>query len=774
MGKEPLHLTRNHGMFLVYYNKAMDLTSLSINVNEKLVSFAGNEQKRIIDKINSDLVQIETKTNQYTNLAFLRGQIGVFSRDSNDESIQLKKIGLLLTLPIEIDGNKFLLEFFSKNDDEIDYRRIIPSIENVHSISSELKDVALVRGITFFQQEIILQYHMKRYLQYLEIDYLKGKWRKEKQGGEDENAIGEKEENDMLLFEVRPDYMEYAIVSIPYTLDVDENKIEFDIDKATFNMVPIEGYDEEEIIEFYKEIIPPPVIPRLINDTFEKLRESWDVILLNSSNEWELKLLDIFFDDLCNAFPDSINVKDGIASINKLIIQEINEIQAQLDSLLVDLDEKILNDVSVINDDEKFNNLMENIKENNEKSDLVLKFVELVALTRSIIKENAIAPIMLNDPKVSKDLISSMKKSTKRIASTLSSFMIKSLMKLVIKESITIINDVLKLKLLTSERGVVKDIGSRILEKFHENFTRSYLSSITDLKEQDQDVPFIEIEALSENLKKIMHESIMEFQINTTELIKFARDLLDEEEQDSIITHVQKFITLERDVTFLKNFILKSEIFNSFLEKHADHFYDPKSFSKQFLDFINKKIDELPLDWTILAENWLNAFSNIFQIQYAQSHFDRIEIINKFFDFLTIVSEEQCQFDNIFPVISSYIGILNESREKNILLEFLKRFEQSKEVQSQLPAYFENKILDLIDGTDFNSILKIDIKSENFKNKLRETCLNEMINPFEKNLLIPNELGFMKSDVETNLEFSIDNGTLVAKIKTSWFKKMGV
>nr|MDO8116103.1 hypothetical protein [Candidatus Sigynarchaeota archaeon] len=246
---------------------------------------------------------------------------------------------------------------------------------------------------------------------------------------------------------------------------------------------------------------------------------------------------------------------------------------------------------------------------------------------------------------------------------------------------------------------------------------------------------------------------------------------------DAITPHIQKFILLEKDVQFLKDFIFNADVFNAFIEKHGAHFYDPKSFANLFSEYVNSKIEKLPLEWNNLPSNWFSAFSNVFQVEHAQKPMDRPAIIGKFFDFMEIVTKEQCSFENTFSIMSSYAITLQDASEKRALLEFLKRFEQSQEIQEKLPRYFENKLLGALNGIDILQALDKGLSIQDFKDAIVKRSVQDLSSLFGNELLLPAEITFQlekDAKIEFRLVIEPDEEKLAITVKTNWYRLVEV
>ena len=135
----------SHGFSFVYYNRAMDLNSLSINVNEDLVHINEESrselielQKKIIDELNNDITQ-------YGAINFSRMLMQIYPEEEIAKTPNIPPLGNILLFPQDIGDDKMSFMLFTENNDPLDFRRMFPTFEKIQARLDEIRKVTLVQ-----------------------------------------------------------------------------------------------------------------------------------------------------------------------------------------------------------------------------------------------------------------------------------------------------------------------------------------------------------------------------------------------------------------------------------------------------------------------------------------------------------------------------------------------------------------------------------------------------------------------------------------------------
>lgn len=746
--------TNEHGLALVYKNKAMDLWSLSANINEHLVYQDDQRRAEIVETLTSQLERVNATIQRYTRLEFSRASFNVIPT-ADLLSNAATPAGTVHVLPVDIHGDRFTLNMFTRDDSGLDPRRVLSTLEHIQTLLDEVRRVTLVRGINFVQQDQVLQHYSSRFLQYAEGDIISGKWAPASDAVEPEYALAGKAETACKL----------DATSAKITLDTTPSAVEC--------IVP--DLDEELVLAFMMDCVPPPMVARLAADTFSALRETWGELSRAFMPSWRVELTRAFLRRVvsgssiagCDPFTATTGELAGsIASTAGSIISKAKEFLAGLGAKMEDMEDSGAGMDQLDTLVESYSALFGNI----EGLDAIMGAIRDGLEERA---KTAIDPGMTGDFVTVGQVAHGISKALDGMQGDFITAVPRAARIEITRRVAHATAKMLEGTVLGNEKGVVRAIGARILARANDRYLNDELAWLQGAGTNEAS-PLIDPGIFVARYKNAVREVIDGFALDPSELIQFAANLLDDEEQDTVDPHVQKFLALKRDVAFLREHLLQENVFNTFLEKHADHFYDPKSFAKQFSDFTSKAVAQLPVEWTILVPNWMAAFSNVYQIQHAQVPIPRPKIIEKFFEFLEIVVEEQNKFENIFSIISTYVSNLPDSRDKRILLEFMKRFEQSQGVQEKLPGYFEKRVSAALDETDIQAMLAVDTASESFLESVVERCHEDLTSLFRDAVVVPRELDFHlvgRANVGIKLACKVDGNVASIDLHSNWFKQ---
>ncbi len=761
-------IPHDHSLYLVYFNKAMDLFALSINVNEEPVFFDEETRTEMINAGHELLNKLNERIKACSVLEFNRATFNVFNASDLVNGATGKPTGKVMVFPIKIHDDNILFAVQTRDTTAMDYRKVIPSLEYMQSMFDEVRKVTLVRGINFVQQNNVLQRYANRFLQYPEIDYMEGSWRaSEKAAVQDEHVKTQHAE-----------HVPVATLDVPWRLVFPQGNVKLDAIESTFKSINPDDIDEEYIIEFYKNFVPAPLVPSLAGSVLQILYDLWGKVLRDVYPPWTRGLVKAILEHFSLGMVGSGNAITGI---------DLNESMAGLDR---DLHDFIKRNVEFLDgastkigefegqdlDATYLGTFLESFKESYGDVPLLDDTIKAVHGAQEEILKTNINPARGDDLASAGRALGRVKAVLEGLGGTLLPTMAKHARLIVVDRSAQLIEDIVKETVLPNEKGVVKTIGSRILQQATERLVDMNHYRVLSGAETGQG-KLVEPGGLVADISKMLGDISARFRLSIAELMHFAHDLLDEDQHDAIDAHIQKFALLEKDVQFLREFIFNASVFNAFIEKHGVHFYDPKSFANLFGEFVTSKIEKLPLEWKNLPSNWCSAFSNVFQVEHAQKPMDRPAIIGKFFDFMKIVTDEQCSFENTFSIMSSYAITLQDAREKRALLEFLKRFEQSQEIREKLPTYFEGKLLGALDSIDVLQALDAGLPVQDFKDAVVKRSLQDLASLFSNGLLLPAEISFQlekDAKIEFRLVIEPKEDKMSVTVLTNWYRLVEV
>ncbi|MHA1698185.1 MAG: hypothetical protein ACTSWN_05030 [Promethearchaeota archaeon] len=766
-----------HGLVLRYYCRDMDLNSLSINANEEVISLTEEKRAELVQTEDEILRSLESDLQDYSNVIFSMGFFNVI-RASNMNSGDLgEKDGTTFLFNMDLGDDNLIFHVFKEGDLNVDFRKMIPSFERIHSEFSELEKVTLVRGINFIQQQSILQFHTNRILQYLEMDYIQDRWQKNEALDLDSELSDLVIEIDGLVLDSKPDFLKFATVRIPWSVDLNNNRLLLNIDGFSGKVESLITFDEDVIMRLWAYAIPLPLIPKIINDLLNRYREIYNTMSVHLIDEWIKDLHHSFIRQLVTRLSGidiraSLKLAEFIETMTGIIDDLSEKYQVGFSGLgykIEDLDYNIFAS-------EKYPEFKDSFKEVFSHIEFIDDVIEIFRKAHESLIFKGLDPSILKDKNISTKVLDRFFREFDGIKENIVPALIRSIQKEILRRSMDFIRSRINDIVLSKEVGVVRDIGEKILNIFTDKFLTDEVSiQLYSGSSSDTDRLLLNLQGYKQRLLQSLKEFIANYKLDVNDFIRFANELLDDKEKDLIVPHLNRFLALKRDVGFLKEYIFKPEIFNEFIEWRGDLFYDPNSFSKQFSEIIMQRVEDLPIEWPVIIPNWFTAFSNVLQVGFTQEHFGRPEILSKFFDFVEVVAERQCQFDNIFAVISSYIASIDDSNadEKNALLEFLKKLEYSKDVQEKFTKYFEKKIQETIESIDLLEILGFSLSSEGFLDGVIADCINERLRVFPDSIIVPAEIRLVSEKnriLEFRLNFQVKQDHLEVDISTNWFK----
>jgi uncharacterized membrane protein len=740
---------KHHGMSLLYHSKAMDLSSLSVNMDEDIVPVAEPLRNDLITAENKVFADFDETLKRFGYMSFNRAILNVFGKDDLLQSSVSTPVGSIYLYPLKIHGDTFVFSLYVPDLPDLDHRKMIPTFEAMHGMLDELRKITLVRGINFEQQEQILQQHANRFIQHAEIEFLQGSWN----AGKAPSAKTTIDE--IIALHSAPEFMRIAMVTMPWHVNYLTNRLELSEIEATQELDTLEEVDETRIIDLTKLAPPVPLVPSLVTSSITALNDAWKVIESSFVPAWKRKLVEAFVRRYMTEIQAStFTIDTPLPGIETAIDDAVGDNLEKLIGFLAGVDKKLDDGEEQTFDLASFTSVYDGFKEIYITVDGQGDIFDSIAAAYDAWEKTG---HYLGSPTATfdfKQFVQDIKKTLQRLQTAFKPVVLKNIRVELARQVTSTLESRLATELLETERGAVKQAGTKMLAKAIADLLKREVEKIAAGAETNGE-SLLDMVGFSVEFTNILHESTTVFKIDVDDLVQFANDLLDDDAQRAAVyVHVQKFATLKSDIYFLRDFLLKPETFNQFLEKHAAHFYDPLSFSKQFSDFISEDLEQLPLDWASLASNWLVAFSNLYQVQYAQKAFDRAELLRRFFDFISIVVEGQVSFEQIFAIITSYSSTVTDPKEKKGLIEYMKRFEQSQGAQEQLPAYLENKIDSFLNEQGLGSLVAASLEQEGSIESVIARSVEDLASISTDIILVPAETVF-QAEKDTRIEFKI-------------------
>jgi hypothetical protein len=684
----------SHGMALAYHNKAMDLNSLAINVNEELLATSEEKRNLFVGLQQKFLNDVDAALKRHSHVSFSRAIMHVYDKAQLLQGMAADPVGRALFFPLKIQEDAMICTLISAGTEQLDYRRVIPSMEKIQAHLDEVRRVTLVRGINFVQQDAILQRYANRFMQHAEADFSEARWNLVKPAHaqpSDTVAI------DLPPAPERPEWIRVATYRMPWRVDPMTGEFIPSVDDTTQEIEPLTAVEDEYLIQF--NIVCPalPIVPRLLETATAHLNKLWTGLTPTFVPQWKHDLVQALVGKImANVDVGAYSVIMMPSIIERELLDKVTEHVKGYDEYASGLEARFRDLKSQPVDTNIFGAMLEGFKSVVGKSPAIDLLAGTIKVAHAASLASAIAPGMDADARVAEGTLLQVKQGITGICSALVQAAVEELKLSMLQQAAASLDARLLKDALQNEKGIVKAIGTSILKLASQAFFKRQVERLASAGAADS--PIVDPHAFKDDYKAALKSCIAGFKIDIGQLIQLAAELLDAAQQDVIAPYLQKFLSLKRDVVFLKEFLLKADVLNKFLEKHYEHFYDPKSFGKLLGDWVSGEVAQLPVEWGSLLGNWFAAFTNVFQIQHAQKALTRSEIMQKFYDFTKIVADEQNTFDNTFAIMSSFVGSLTNSKDKKALTEYLKRFEQSQAFQEKFPGYLEGKINKALDG----------------------------------------------------------------------------
>nr|MDO8111205.1 hypothetical protein [Candidatus Sigynarchaeota archaeon] len=759
----------SHGMSLAYHNKAMDVSSLSINVNEELVTVNDEKRSEFINLQYKFLTDTDAALKRYAHVALNRVTLSMYEPAQFFKETAPNPTGQVVFFPLKVADDSFVCTIGSRDTTRLDFRKMIPTIEQIQAWLDEVRKVTLVRGINFVQQDQVVQRYANRFLQRAETDFAGSGWILEKTQPSQPSTIVD---IDLPPVQERPEYLKIATFRLPWRVNFANHEFSVLCDDVSQELEKLDMIEDEYLVEFNKFCVPVPLVPRLFDVALGHVKALWNDLAPVFVPAWRQKLaktiVDRVLDDVdmtgfsTGSSPASIDSE--LTGKFAIFTNKFEEYTAGLETKFKDLGSQVI-------DERMFNAVLEGYKGVVGSATALEDLVPAIKAAWVDAQKSAIAPGMEHDAALAEAAMAHVKRSITglspaMVSSTLECIEMALLTKFTAALQERLINDILQ-----SEKGIVKNLGTAIIKKMSTDLLIRLVKRLSDAG-QPSGEPLVDPAIVKDTCKAALQSSTAGFKLGIDELIQFAAELLDAKLQDAIAPHMQKFLALKRDVLFLKEYVLRSDVLNKYLEKHSEHFYDPKSFAKGLADFVANDLSQLPVEWGSLLTNWFVAFTNVFQLQHAQKPLLRSEIVQKFFDFIKIVADEQNTFENTFAIISSYVGSLTDSKDKKALLEFLKRFEQSQGVQEKFVTHFEGRVLKALDAIKLTD-LEAKLGRDEATPAIVKAVVNDVSWIVPGAIAIPSEIVFhferdAKIEFKVEVDVAADGMTLV--LLTNWFK----
>jgi len=313
---------------------------------------------------------------------------------------------------------------------------------------------------------------------------------------------------------------------------------------------------------------------------------------------------------------------------------------------------------------------------------------------------------------------------------------------------------------LEMEQRPSKTIGTTILNKFKELIIDQIEVGPLILSKKGEFNEDILIKEFKGIIKSNLESYFNNFQLNISDLIGFT-EIQMEKDSNIIKNHLENFEKFSTELDFLLSYILRYSTINRFLkDEGTNEIADPVTFANRFHRFLEKRIGGINLAWKSYIFEWIK--------DYAKRFFNITEkrdwLLNETYsDFLSYIEERESierKPETFLKFLDSLISTITDGFEREALLDFYKKFEQSIEIKTEFPRYIINLIqrdINLL-SLDDELLKPIDFFTIDQKVTFYEYIIETDIKYFSK--LIPRPISIILKHELTSEENDLFKGDL--------------
>ncbi|MFX0176461.1 MAG: hypothetical protein ACFE85_09545 [Candidatus Hodarchaeota archaeon] len=596
----------------------------------------------------------------------------LFNYDENDAKIKIYPKSMIL-IPGRYKECESLLLALKPDTGYLNPHKSGETVNNISKLFYEIEEFTDHPELGLDGKKKVLSLFANRFSKKLYGDLIEDKWNKKLIG----ISISLPTEKEMLN--------SYASIKsdVKYLWNKRPIEVSFNNSKYVKVQTPFDG---QASIEHLKYIISEPSANFIVNKT---LKLGTDLIKLanNSSiDETQEKIVQFIIR----------KVKEKVETVNELqsatwLISYSKEILENLEkqfNLFVQYSSDFTSSGEIGNIDDILEKYKNNIYHNTISENLIFNEIYDIAefsINQSISEKKSLRAVELSS--VIKYFSELTKNCFNIIRDSLPRFLSFRRMKILTYNLLKSL-----LEKFEMEQKPSKVLGRTILNKFREFIINQIeISPLLLLKK----VRFSD-EILIKEFKKIVKGNLDSFfneiQLNISDLIGFIEVQL-EKDSKLIKSHLDNFEKFSNELDFLLSYILRYSTINRFLkEEPGVEISDPVSFANKFHRFLEKRIGGIDLVWKSYILEWIKDYAKkFFNIEEKRDW-----VLNETFsDFLNYIEERESLEqipENFLKFLDNYIGKVSDGFERDALLDFCRKFEQSIDIKTEFPKYVKNKI----------------------------------------------------------------------------------
>ncbi len=176
------------------------------------------------------------------------------------------------------------------------------------------------------------------------------------------------------------------------------------------------------------------------------------------------------------------------------------------------------------------------------------------------------------------------------------------------------------------------------------------------------------------------------------DLVSFA-EIQMESNINRIRHHIEKFKKFSKELNYLLSYVLRHSTINRYIKEEPDkEISDPVTFANRFHRFLEKRIGGINLEWKFYILNWIEDYSKKYLKPEEQRNWTLAEVYNDFIEYFEEREIEEQQIKNFLNFLNVYIAKVHDPEEKNLLIEFYKKYDLSTDINTEFPKYVKNNI----------------------------------------------------------------------------------
>ena len=179
---------------------------------------------------------------------------------------------------------------------------------------------------------------------------------------------------------------------------------------------------------------------------------------------------------------------------------------------------------------------------------------------------------------------------------------------------------------------------------------------------------------------------------------------------EKVKNHIKNLKSAKKELEFLFSFIFRNSNFNNFIKQIENEIIDPESFSKNFYEFLRKRMGGLDLYWKEYILNLILNFGSEMKKQYLidldnKKPWSKMKLINNFTDYIENKINSSFDPKNFTELLDNYIAKIENPTEQAIMIIFFEQYEYSLSIIKEFPKYLQQKLLESLTKINYDAAI---------------------------------------------------------------------